>query len=127
MMLEDDSDDRYLTNETLSDLDITVPIKFFSSSKTFFDFLSVSEKPSLILIDYNLTPENGVAILKRLKAHPSFYEIPVVILSDNDYPKFKKECYLNGASSFIKKPGTLEATRQKIATFFKYWFDVVEV
>jgi hypothetical protein len=38
-MLEDDSDDRYLTEETLSDLHITVPVKFFSNSNDLFSAL----------------------------------------------------------------------------------------
>ena len=126
VMLEDDNDDRYLTNETLSELGIDIPIKFFSDSNTLFDYLSFS-KPSLLLIDYNATPDNGLEVLKKIKANPALSELPVVILSDNNLPHYKNECYAAGASSFIKKPDTLEATRQKIGTFFKYWFEVAEV
>jgi CheY-like chemotaxis protein len=126
-IVEDDSDDRYLTQEILSELGIHVPVKFLSSSDEVFQSLSSSEPPSLILIDYNLTPDNGLEVLKKLKSDDSFKKIPVVILSDSDHPKYKEECYRHGASSFIKKPDSLDGTQQKIGTFFKYWMEVAEV
>jgi CheY-like chemotaxis protein len=127
LMLEGDGDDRYITQQTLSDLNINVSIRFLSDSAEFYKFLSVAEKPVLILVDYNSTPDNGLEVLKKLKLNPDYCDIPVVILSDSDHPKYKNECYKYGASSFIKKPDTLEATNKKIASFFNYWFNVVEV
>jgi CheY-like chemotaxis protein len=124
-MLEDDSDDRYLTEETLSDLHITVTVKFFSNSNDLFSALGDTEKPSVILVDYNTTPDNGVEVLRRIKK--TNQNIPVVILSDSDLPQYRNECYANGANTFIKKPGTLAETKDKIGAFFKYWLDVAEV
>ena len=80
-----------------------------------------------MLIDYNSVPENGIEVLKKLKSDANYNDIPVVILSDNSLPKYKNECYRHGASSFIKKPDSAEATNKKIAAFFNYWFHVVEV
>ena len=127
LMLEGDGDDRYITEQTLSELNLNIPIKFLSNSTEFFDFLSLSNKPVLILIDYNSTPDNGIEVLKKLKSNTTYNDIPVVILSDSDHPKYKNECYKNGASSFIKKPDTSDATNKKIASFFNYWLNVVEV
>jgi CheY-like chemotaxis protein len=127
LMLEGDKDDRYITQETLSELNIDIPIRFLSNSTQFFNFLSTSEKPALILVDYNSNPNNGIEVLKKLKSDPDRCDIPVVILSDSDHSQYKNECYRYGASSFIKKPDSLEATSKKIASFFNYWFHVVEV
>ena len=66
-------------------------------------------------------------ILKKIKNLKSSNDVPVIILSDSDSEKYKAECYAHGASSFIKKPQTVEATARKIETFFKYWLTVVEV
>jgi CheY-like chemotaxis protein len=127
LMLEGDGDDRYITQQTLSELQIDISIGFSSNSIGFFNSLSEEEKPALILIDYNSVPENGIAVLKKLKSDVRYNDIPVVILSDSDLPKYKNECYQFGASSFIKKPDSSEATNKKIASFFNYWFHVVEV
>lgn len=124
IMLEDDTDDRSLVKEILSESAFHIPVSFTASSVDFFNFLSVSHKPALILIDYNATPENGIDVLKKLKKNPQYREIPVVVLSENDFPEYRDACYLNGASSFIKKPETLEGSKKKIETFFKYWFEV---
>src|SRR5689334_1980306 len=127
LMLEEDSDDRYLTSETLKELGIEIPVQYLSESKDLFDFLSRADKPSVILIDFNTVPEDGLSILKKIKSDPAYNDIPVVILSDSDNPRYRNACYLNGASSYIKKPNTDSATREKIGTFFKYWFEVAEV
>jgi CheY-like chemotaxis protein len=127
LMLEDDTDDRYITSETLSELGINIEIKFFSNSNEVFKFLSTSDKPVLMLIDFNATPENGIEVLKKLKSNEQYKEIPVVILSDNNIPQYRTKAYANGAASFIKKPDTHQQTREKIETFFRYWFEVAEV
>jgi CheY-like chemotaxis protein len=66
-------------------------------------------------------------VLQRLRSDPSHNSVPVVILSDSDEQRYREESYRNGANSFIQKPSTLEATRDKIGTFFHYWLDVVGV
>lgn len=126
-MLEDDRDDRYLTSEILSELNIGIPVQFFSTSSDLMEYLLHNPKPSLILLDYNSTPENAKQVLQKIKADAGFNSIPVVVLSDNDHDVYKNECYALGASSFIKKPGNIKDTQDKIATFFKYWIEVAEV
>ena len=49
-MLEDDSDDRYLTSDTLSELKIDVPVKYFSSSTELIRSLQTDARPALILL-----------------------------------------------------------------------------
>ena len=127
ILLEGDTDDQWLVRETMSELDLDITVHFFSDSDQMFDFLQSHPKPSLILVDYNSVPESGIDVLKKLKSMAGFSEIPVVILSESDLPYYKNECYAHGASSFIKKPDTMEGTRKKIGTFFSYWLDVVEV
>ena len=127
LMLEDDSDDRYLTQETLQELEIDIPVTYLNSSAALFELLACGERPSLILIDYNSTPENGLQILRKLKADEAWSGIPVVILSDSDLASYRDACYRMGASSYIKKPDSVFETRAKIGTFFRYWFEVAEV
>jgi CheY-like chemotaxis protein len=126
LMLEDDSDDRYLTESAIEELGLDIKIKFFSNSNEFLDSLTVTQ-PVLLLIDYNSTPENGIQVLKKIKDLRYSNNVPVIILSDSDSEKYKAECYAHGASSFIKKPQTVETTARKIETFFKYWLTVVEI
>ena len=127
LMVEDDRDDRYLTEQTLQDIGLSVPIKYLSQSNEVGAFLSTHPHPALILIDYNISPDNGVAVLKSLKGDPRYRHIPVIILSDSAAPAYVTECYQNGANTFITKPITTDTTRKKIETFFTYWLEVAEV
>ena len=124
-MLEDDSDDRLLTNEVLASLKVHLQIDFFSDSESLFHSLS-RKRPNLILVDFNSAPENGLQVLKRLKSNKSLQNIPVSILSDSNLSKYREECYSEGASSFITKPTSLNETRKKITAFFTYWMEVAE-
>ena len=125
LMLEDDADDRYITESTLKELGYNIPIRFLSYDRELFGYLSRSEEPSLILLDYN--PVNGADTLRHLKTHPDFNHIPVVVLSEVASPNHVRQCYQLGANSFNKKPHTADLTKHKIETFFKYWFEVAEI
>lgn len=124
-MLEDDSDDRYLTNEVLSELDFDLQIDFFSSSIDLLAGIN-SSLPDLILVDYNSTPQNGMEVLQTLKADNNLAAVPVVILSDNRLTKYKAGCYRAGANGFVVKPTSMAETKQKIKSFFTYWTEVAE-
>jgi CheY-like chemotaxis protein len=127
LMVEDDPDDRQLTQQTLQDIGLSVPIQFLSQSDEVFSFLERHALPAIILIDYNISPDNGVEVLKSLKSHPAYRHIPVIILSESAAPTYVTECYRHGANTFVAKPFTSNGTRKKIESFFTYWLEVAEV
>jgi len=127
VFLGEDRDDWQLIDETLASINVDARVNFFATSTDFFSFLEKEGLPSLILADYKSLPEDGLSVLKRIKASADWRTIPVVILSDSTDPRYRDACYREGASSFIKKPDNLAATKEKIRTFFAYWMDVVEV
>lgn len=124
-MLEDDADDRYITETTIKELGYDISIKFLNYGRELITYLTQSEEPSLILLDYN--PVTGADILRQLKTHPDFNHIPTVVLSEVASANHVRHCYQLGANSFIKKPDTVDMTRTKIETFFKYWLEVAEI
>lgn len=125
LMLEDDQDDRYFTSTVMKDLKIDVPIKFLSNTDDLFPTLEKSI-PILIVMDFNLHPETGLEVLQKIRRYPSFQYIPVVILGDSTHPDFVARCYQYGANTYALKPTTIEATKNKISLFFKYWLEVAE-
>lgn len=127
LMVEDDPDDRHLTQQTLQDIGLNVPIQFLSQSDEVFSFLERHAPPAIILIDYNISPDSGVEVLKSLKSHPAYRHIPVIILSESAAPTYVTECYRHGANTFVAKPFTSNGTRKKIESFFTYWLEVAEV
>lgn len=126
-MLEHDDDDRYITQAVLDDLKADVSISFVSTSIEFFQKLEAQQKPHLLLITYRATPLNAVEILKRLRSSTTLRHIPAVVLSGMANASIVRECYEAGASSFITKPSSGKNTTEKISTFLKYWFNIVEL
>jgi CheY-like chemotaxis protein len=127
LMVEDDPDDRQITNQTLKEIGFKVPIIYLTQSDKILSFLATHELPAIILIDFNSSPDNGVEILKTLKTNPDYQHIPVIILSESAAPAYVTECYRHGANTFIVKPFTTASTRKKIENFFTYWLEVAEV
>lgn len=124
-MLEDDDDDRYITETSLRELGFDIPVRFLSYGRELMSFLTQSEPPSLIIIDYN--PTTGTEALRQVKTHPDFNHIPVVVLSEITSSQHVRNCYQLGANTFIQKPDRADLTKSKIETFFRYWFQVAEL
>jgi CheY-like chemotaxis protein len=125
-MLEEDPDDRQITESALLDLGFDIPVKYVKYSTELFEELKADEKPSLILVDYNSTPAPAVEVLKELRGNQDYKHIPTVVLGEGLSEKFIKECYQLGANSYITKPASTKGTKDKIETFFKYWLNVAE-
>jgi CheY-like chemotaxis protein len=124
MLLVDD-DDKFLTSTTSQELGYDIPIQFLSNAPELFAALK-EQTPSIILIDYNMTPDSGVEILKQLKSDERYQSIPVIILTDSPQWHYHAQCYRHGASTVIKKPDTSQMTTEKISTFFHYWVNIAE-
>jgi two-component system alkaline phosphatase synthesis response regulator PhoP len=65
--------------------------------------LAKKEKPDLILLDILLPGEDGISFLKWLKNEPEISSIPVVIISNYDDPKAKKEAFELGVKEYLLK------------------------
>jgi CheY-like chemotaxis protein len=60
--------------------------------------------PVVILLDVNLPKVGGLEVLRRLRAHPEFGTIPVVMLTTSSHDEDIKAAYALGANSYIVKP-----------------------
>jgi CheY-like chemotaxis protein len=132
LMLEDDSDDRYITENFFSEQKYDIALKFLSAPDEVMPYLSncldeSQSLPSLILLDKNFPAGSGLEVLTAIKADARFRQIPVVIVSGSDFADDVDESYRLGANSYIVKPFSNEMTEKKIGTFVKYWFDIAEL
>src|SRR5687767_13677886 len=116
-MLEEDSDDRYLTEDILTTLELDLALRFFSDSKSMLQALERQQGRAVVHVDYNLTTESGVQVLQQIKANAKLKHLPVVILSESVLPRYVQECYASGASTVVKKPDTMVGTKKTIETF----------
>jgi PleD family two-component response regulator len=127
LMLHTDPDDQLITESALTDTNTMIPVKYIQDPLMLENRISEWGRPALILLNDAGALYNGTELLKELKSNPRYADIPVVVLGEISSPDYVRECYRAGANSFITKPSTILATRKKIDTFFRYWFEVAEV
>jgi CheY-like chemotaxis protein len=127
LMIENDIDDRYITDKYFLDNGYNISVDYFSSAnENILQYLSNPDSrrmPHLIL----MSGKYGLELLSAIKTHEIFRQIPVVILTEMSHPFSVSDAYRLGASSVIVKPSTHQLTREKIETFSKYWFSIVEL
>jgi CheY-like chemotaxis protein len=62
-------------------------------------------EPSVIVLDHLMPVLDGLTVLSRLKEHPVFKHIPVVMYSGAMTRSQIDEAYELGVSAFVQKPG----------------------
>ena len=132
LMLEDDGDDRHITETFFAEQHHDIGLKFFTHPHAIMPYLDeclnmALHLPSLIVLDNYVPAGSGIEVLRAIKSHPAFQTLPVIIVSGSDKERDIQDCYQSGANSYIVKPDRSASTQNKIATFIKYWFEVVEL
>lgn len=80
----------------------------FKSAEDLFEALE-KRLPSIIIMDLMLPQMDGITAINKLKLHPKFKNIPVIIISANNEESFKVKGLNIGAEDYIEKPfGVLE-------------------
>ena len=91
-MLEDDSEDRYLTESIFKEIGYNVRLEFLTHGPEVIRHLQQCEEkgggyPDLILLDKNVPTGSGMEVLKELKTNARYKTIPVVMISGSDAPR----------------------------------------
>lgn len=79
-------------------------VEVCDSETTFFQKLSESDYDG-ILMDVSLSGErSGVEIVRELKKHPAYKNIPVVCLSAHVFSQVQREALDAGVDAYLTKP-----------------------
>ncbi len=99
--IEDDANIRELVIYTLNQTGLSA--KGFPDAQAFFA-AAAEEKPSLILLDIMLPGEDGLSVLRKVRANASTTSIPVMMITAKT-TEFDKVSGLDlGADDYITKP-----------------------
>lgn len=77
--------------------------------------------PICILLDLKLPKISGLEVLRRLKAHPKYSAIPVIILTTSAEDHDVEEAYRLGCNSYIVKPVEFNKFMDVAAQVEIYW------
>ena len=127
LMIENDLDDRAVTEESFIQAWPEVIIDFLFGTDVAHWLERAEYRPQLILLTMNAQPYGAPELIRQIRATGGFGSIPIIVLSESNQPREVQGCYQAGASAFIKKPDNYGETLFKIRTFINYWLHTVEL
>ncbi len=77
--------------------------------------------PSVILLDLRIPKVDGLEVLRHLKQHPIYRNIPVVVLTTSAEDRDVRRSYELGAASYIVKPVEFEKFQEVVERIDIYW------
>ena len=127
-VVEDSEDDLYLLNRALKEAGFKHEIISLMGAEDvqrqveLYDSSAAPTPPAMILMDFRLNAETGDTVLKRLRAHPPFDLIPILVTSSSGADPDVIRAYRAGANSFLVKPGSYDELVELLHAVKNYWF-----
>ncbi|APB32392.1 response regulator receiver protein [Gloeomargarita lithophora Alchichica-D10] len=76
------------------------------SAEAAWDWLGSYELPALVVADIGLPGESGLDLCRRIRAHPDWHDLPVVMCSCRDREADRFWAQKQGATDYLTKPYT---------------------
>lgn len=133
LLVEDNEGDIFLTREALEDGKIVNKLTVLKDGKEAIDFLEKKGKyeaesgPDLILLDVNLPKKSGHEVLKFIKHHDSFRQIPVIMLTTSSSERDIIDSYKNYANCYITKPVDADEFIKAVLSIEHFWINIVKL
>jgi CheY-like chemotaxis protein len=77
--------------------------------------------PKLVLLDLRMPRMDGFEVLSAVRQRLGLTQLPVVVLTHSDNPADVKRAYELGATSYFRKPDSLEGLDEMIHVLHAYW------
>ena len=125
LLVEDRAIDIDLTRRAFERRKVINPLEVARDGEeaiAFFDRWEAGEPmPICILLDLRMPKMNGLEVLRRLKSHAKFSDIPVVVLTTSSEDSDVDEAYKLGCNSYIVKPVDFDKFVDVAAKIELYW------
>jgi len=124
LVVEDNPDDRELLLYQLRKSGMDNHVKFISDGKEALEFLisptfsPLAEELIAIFLDLKLPSLSGLELLRRLRIHNNFQNIPVIVMTSSNNPKDIEECKRLKVTNYVSKPVTFTSFSKAVADVF---------
>jgi len=126
---EDDTDDVLFIRRAFETGEVEHELVVASNGQEVLDCLERIGKfqdrpegePSVIILDHRMPVMNGLAVLQRLKSHPVYKHMPVVMYSGAMARDQIDEAYELGVSAFVQKPGDFKTFIRIFSCLGLFW------
>lgn len=125
LLVEDNPMDVDLTLRAFKKRNLANPIEIARDGEEAVAFIEKWEKgapvPAIVLLDLKLPKVDGLEVLRRIKSHPIYRAIPVVILTTSSQDGDIRKAYEIGANSYIVKPVEFDKFMDVAVQIEMYW------
>jgi CheY-like chemotaxis protein len=127
LLVEDNEDDIILTEEAFAVARVMNSINSVRDGEAALAYLRQegpykdAVRPGLVLLDINMPKKNGFEVLEAIKADPRLQALPVIMLTTSEREEDIVRSYTYGASSYVRKPVSLERFIDVVRKFELYW------
>ena len=121
LLVEDSRADARIIFEILRNLNWKGEIEVLTNGSEVIPFLQKRAErfPRLIILDLLLPDISGHAVLKSLKTHQNYKNIPVLVQSGYNFKNQAEKCFKLGARWYIKKSFELDLMESEFEKVIK--------
>jgi CheY-like chemotaxis protein len=130
LVAEDSSDDIELIKLALDGDNVLGGFAFVRDGQEAIDYLegegsfadrSAYPFPDLVVLDLKMPQVNGLEVLRWVRKHAYWGQLPVVMLSGSSLAADIEEAYRLGANSYFIKPMRVDALADLLRALVRYW------
>jgi CheY-like chemotaxis protein len=111
LLIEDDADDVELLEEALKNEEVIYNLTLITDGSAAVKYFQQPVNfPDIIVMDFNLPKVHGREVLKEIKSHTGFKDIPLLILSTSSSKEDKLFAEQHGVNYSVK-PTTIESIK----------------
>lgn len=84
-----------------------------------WNILQESQKPQIIISDWNMPQLSGLELLKKVRSSKEFVNIPFILITSDASVTRKEVAIHSGADDFLSKPINLETLKNTLEKIFE--------
>ncbi|HEX8516491.1 MAG TPA: response regulator [Bacteroidia bacterium] len=133
-IIDDDKEDLELITAAFEELNLKEEIKLFESGIAFLNFVkdpaNFGIQPSYIISDLKMPAMDGISMVEKLRDHPGYEIVPIVMLSTSNLIYDIERAYKAGVNCYLMKPDTFNGWKSTVSTvqvWIKRWHHSIGV
>ncbi len=120
VLVENDDNDVFFLERALHRAGLDCPLTRLADGQHAIDYFSQLKEgalPDLVLLDVQMPRKDGFEVLKWLREHPSYTQLPVMMLTSSDDPVDIRRAKKLGATEFLTKKTHCQAVIEMLGRY----------
>ncbi len=133
LLVDDSHSEAEIFESALKEASVRARLYWVGTGKEAIDFLHQRGRfenigsVKIVVLDLQLAGENGLDVLREIKANPETNRTPVIMLTSVASQSEVDRAYSLGANAYFTKPMTLPSYVEMLQTIARHWLDMVKL